>query len=322
MAKKFLVTGGTGFIGSAIVKSLIRNNHQVVVLDNQSRGSLRRLEGFTNDFEFIKGDIRNLGTVIKASKNVDSIIHLAYVNGTEFFYSMPETVLDVGVKGMINVLDASIKNNIPELFLASSSEVYADASIIPTPEDIPMIIPDPLNPRFSYSGGKIISELMTINYGRKFLKRAVIFRPHNVYGPDMGGEHILPQFALRMNELTKKSPGKENIDFPIQGSGDETRAFIYIDDFAAAFMKLVEKGEHLNIYNIGVQKEITVKDVAREVAKYFKKEIKIVPSKLSAGSTPRRCPNVSKIKKLGFTPEVSFKDGVNQTVDWYARNSS
>ncbi len=322
MKKKFLVTGGTGFIGSAVVKSLIRKDYQVKILDNQSRGALRRLKNFENDFEFIKGDIRDLNTVIKATKNVDSIIHLAYVNGTEFFYSMPEVVLDVGVKGMINVIDAATKNNISELFLASSSEVYATPQKIPTSEEVPMVIPDPLNPRFSYSGGKIISELMTINYGRKFFKRAIIFRPHNVYGPDMGWEHILPQFVLRMKALIEKSPDKHVLDFSIQGTGAETRAFIYIDDFAAAFMKLVEKGEHLNIYNIGVQKETSIRSIADEVAAYFKKQVKIIPSKLSAGSTPRRCPDITKIKKLGFLPKSSLSEGVKITTTWYDKNYS
>lgn len=321
MNKTILVTGGTGFIGSAIVKILVKKNYKVKVLDNQSRGALRSLQDIRDHFEFIKGDIRDLKTVLRVSKNVDSIIHLAYINGTEYFYSIPEVVLDVGVKGIVNVLDASIKNGVPELFLASSSEVYARADKIPTPEDVPLIIPDVFNPRFSYSGGKIISELMTINFGRKFFKRAIIFRPHNVYGPDMGWEHIIPQFALRIKSMVKKS-SKKILNFPIQGTGNETRAFIFIDDFILGFIKLIEKGEHLNIYNIGVQEEISVKDVAIEVAKYYDKKVKIIPSKLSEGSTPRRCPDINKIKKLDFSPKVDFSEGVRLTTAWYDRNFS
>ncbi len=319
MSKKILVTGGTGFIGSSIVKALIKKKYQVRVLDNQSRGSLRRLENVKGKFEFIKGDIRDLKVVLKASKNIDSIIHLAYVNGTQFFYSIPEVVLDVGVKGMVNVLDAAIKNQVPELFLASSSEVYFSANKIPTPEDVPLVIPDPFNPRFSYGGGKIISELMTINYGRKYFKKAIIFRPHNVYGPDMGWEHIIPQFVVRLKELIKKS-SKDILKFPIQGSGKETRAFIFIDDFTDGFMKIFENGQHLNIYNIGVQEEISIKKVASEVARFYGKRIKITPSKLSEGSTPRRCPDITKIKKLGFFPKVSFSEGIDFTASWYDQN--
>ena len=155
---------------------------------------------------------------------------------------------------MINVIDGCIKNNVKELILASSSEVYQTASKIPTDETASLIVPDPLNPRYSYGGGKIISELLTINYGRKYFDRAIVFRPHNVYGPDMGWEHVIPQFVLRMKELSK-GKGK-NIKFPIQGTGKQTRAFCFIDDFIGGLMLVLEKGKHLGIYNIGTMEEM------------------------------------------------------------------
>lgn len=315
MKNKILVTGGSGFIGSALVKALVKNGKKVKVLDNQSRGSMRRLTDIKGQFEMVSGDIRDPKVVEKACKNVDSVIHLAYINGTDFFYTKPELVLEVGVKGMINVLDACIKNKISELFLASSSEVYQLPPIIPTPEIVPLMVPDPLNPRYSYGGGKIISELLTINYGRKFFKRAVIFRPHNVYGPDMGWEHVIPQLILRLKKLAKKN--NMNISLPIQGSGKETRAFIYIDDFVAGFEKILQKGKHLEIYNIGVMEEVTIKDLAVKIGKVFNKKIFVVPAKLRLGSTRRRCPDTLKLTNLGFKPIVSLADGLQKTVQWY-----
>ena len=95
--------------------------------------------------------------MLKACEGVDSVFHLAFVNGTEFFYSMPDLVLEVGVKGMVNVLDACLHHNIKELFLASSSEVYQTPQNIPTNETEPLSVPDPLNPPYSYCSGKIIS---------------------------------------------------------------------------------------------------------------------------------------------------------------------
>ena len=114
--------------------------------------------------------------------------------------------------------------------------------------------PIPLKPRYSYGAGKIISEMMAINYARKGLDRVMIFRPHNVYGPDMGWEHVVPQFILRMKELCAHHEG--TIRFPIQGSGQETRAFVYIDDFTDGLMKVIECGEHMQIYHIGTMEEI------------------------------------------------------------------
>jgi len=204
MSKRYLVTGGTGFIGSALVKALVNAGHSVKVLDNNIRGNVKSLESVKDQIEMVQVDIRDSKAVEDACSDIDGVIHLAYINGTEYFYTKPELVLDVGVKGMINVIDACMKKGIKELIVASSSEVYQSPSQIPTPETVPLIVPDPLNPRYSYGSGKIISEMLTINFGRKNFDRAVIFRPHNVYGPAMGWEHVIPQFALRMKELDDK----------------------------------------------------------------------------------------------------------------------
>ena len=109
---------------------------------------------------------------------------MAAINGTQNFYDKPELVLEVGVKGIINILDYCKDKNIKEIFLASSSEVYQNAPSFPTDENVRLIIPDPYDPRFSYSSTKIISEILLLN--SSFFKRAIIFRPHNIYGPDMG----------------------------------------------------------------------------------------------------------------------------------------
>lgn len=317
---KILVTGGAGFIGSALVKRLILDGHQVRVLDNNFRGTKRRLKEVLDKIEFIESDIRDAKKVNRAAKGIDCVIHLAFINGTKFFYEMPELVLDVGVRGMINVLDACQKNDIGELFLASSSEVYQNPVKIPTDETVPLSIPDVFNPRYSYAGGKIITELMAINYGRNFFKRVVIFRPHNVYGPDMGWEHVIPQFILRAKSSIEKSPG-DIIPFPIQGDGLQTRAFCYINDFIDGLMLLLEKGEHLNIYNIGNPEEIAIKEVAEKIANYFNRKAKIIPGEPMPGSPMRRCPDISKIASLGYKPKISFDKGLSLTIDWYIKNA-
>ena len=320
MTKKYLVTGGAGFIGSAFVKRLVKEGYKVRILDNSSRGSLQRLKDVAKKIEIIHADIRDANAVHNACKGVDGVCHLAFINGTEFFYTKPELVLDVGVKGMINVVDGCIKHTVKELLLASSSEVYQTPTIIPTNENVTMSIPNPLNPRCSCAGGKIISELMTINYGRKYFDRAIVFRPHNVYGPDMGWEHVISQFVIRMKEICKVNKNK-TIKFPIQGTGKETRAFIFIEDFIEGLMLVLEKGEHLGIYNIGTMNEISIKKVAAEVGKYFARKVVIVPSKLAEGSTLRRCPDTMKLKKHGFKPKISFEEGLKITAQWYDANS-
>jgi len=317
--KRYLVTGGTGFIGAALVKGLLAAGARVRVFDNNSRGSEEKLGHEARNVELMIDDIRDSEAVARAMRGVDAVCHLAYINGTEFFYTKPETVLEVAVKGMMNVLDASVKHEVPELVLFSSSEVYHAPAKVPTDETAPLVVPDVLNPRYSYSGGKIISELLALNFGRKNFQRVVVLRPHNVYGPDMGWEHVIPQFTLRMRELPKGN--KRAIPFEIQGSGKETRAFIYIDDAIDAALCVMERGEHLGVYHIGNDHEITIAQLAREIGRYFGLDLKIVPGELRRGSPPRRCPDISKLRALGFEPRETLQDGLARTIQWYDANA-
>jgi nucleoside-diphosphate-sugar epimerase len=320
MPKKYLVTGGTGFIGAALVRRLVSDGHSVRVLDNNFRGALSKLGAVIKDIEFIEADIRASDTVIKSARGIDSLIHLAFINGTEFFYSMPELVLDVGVRGMLSVIDACRENGVGELVLASSSEVYQTPAVVPTDETAPLSIPDVLNPRYSYAGGKIISELMSINYGREGFDRVMIFRPHNVYGPDMGWEHVIPQFILRLVDLIKDNPAGV-IPFSIKGDGSQTRAFVYIDDFINGVACMLDKGQHLNIYHIGNPEEITIRQVAEKIAACFGRRTEIIAGPAPSGETPRRCPDISKLRKLGYEPQVPFEEGIIPTAHWYAENA-
>lgn len=316
---RILVTGGSGFIGSALVKALVRAGHAVKVFDDNSRGSLRRLADVEGDIEFVGGDIRDAEALAAAARATDEIHHLAFVNGTEFFYTMPDLVLDVGVRGMLNVIDACRKNAIGTLVLASSSEVYQTPPHIPTAEDAPLVVPDVHNPRYSYGAGKLISEVLAINFGRKFFDRVLIFRPHNVYGPDMGWEHVIPQFALRLYRLAAEQPSG-TLRFDIQGQGKETRSFCYIDDLVSGAMLMREKGEHLGVYHIGTTEEVSIADLAHRIARVSGRDIALAPGTAASGGTLRRCPDISKLSLLGYRPRVNLDDGLRPTLDWYRGN--
>lgn len=310
-----LVTGGAGFIGSAVVKGLLHLGHRVRVLDDNSRGSRRRLSNVEKDIEFIIGDIRDAAVVDKATAGVDTVAHLAFINGTEFFYTKPELVLDVGVNGALNTLSSAIKHGVSRYWLMSSSEVYQSPPQIPTDESVGFYIPDPLNPRYSYGGGKVISELLAINYGREIFSETIIVRPHNVYGPDMGYEHVIPQFILRADKLTQKHK-KDPIPFPIQGDGTQSRSFVYIDDFVEGCLLAFLKGES-GIYHVGTMDERSIGEVAEVVVKQFGRTAQIIPGTLPKGGTNRRCPNISKVSALGFRPQTSLETGINETIQWY-----
>jgi nucleoside-diphosphate-sugar epimerase len=313
---RILVTGGSGFIGSGLVKALLRAGSAVRVFDDNSRGHPRRLADVKDDIEFVAGDIRDAAAVERAAKGTDEVHHLAFVNGTEFFYTQPDLVLDVGVRGMLNVIDAARKHGIGKLVLASSSEVYQTPPKVPTDESVPLTIPDVANPRYSYGAGKLISEVMAVNFGRKYFERVLIFRPHNIYGSDMGNEHVIPQLALRLHALRKKQQSGK-LRFDIQGTGQETRSFCFIDDLVAGVMVMREKGEHLGVYHVGTTEEVTIADLARRIAAHAGRDIEIVPGAMQPGGTLRRCPDISKLARLGYTPSVALDGGLPPTLAWY-----
>lgn len=309
LKKNILVTGGTGFIGSAITKYLVENGYSVTVLDNNSRGKQRRLDSIFKEIRFINCDIRDIKKIKLIKGNFDTIVHLAYVNGTKFFYEKPFEILDIGVNGFLNILEFAKKKKIKNFFLASSSEVYQNPLKVPTDEKEMLKIPDIHNPRYSYGGGKIFSELYGIHFAQKYLKKFIIFRPHNVYGADMGNEHVIPEFINRFKKIANKKK------FLIRGTGNEIRSFIHIDDFINGFDKVFLKGKNLEIYNIGTDKKVKIISLVKILSKLLNKKVSIIKTKISKGSPIIRCPNINKIKKIGFRPKISLKNGLKKIIN-------
>ena len=309
MKKNILVTGGSGFIGSAIVSYLVKSGYKVIVYDNNSRGKTERLAKVRKYIKFIKGDIRDKKKLLSITGKVDTVIHLAYVNGTKFFYKKPFEILDIAVNGLINILEFCKKKKVKNFFLASSSEVYQNPLKIPTDEKEMLKIPSIYNPRYSYGGGKIISELYGLYFAKKFFKKFIIFRPHNVYGKDMGEDHVIPQFIKRFKKLGKRK------QFLIFGTGKEIRSFIYIDDFISGFSKIFKKGKNQEIYNIGTNEKIKISNLALLISNIFKKKIILKKTQILEGSPNVRCPNIKKIKKLGFKQNIRLKDGIKKILN-------
>ncbi|TBR21919.1 NAD-dependent epimerase/dehydratase family protein, partial [bacterium] len=307
-----------GFLGSSLVRRLCEQGRRVRVLDDASRGKPRRLEGLP--CELVAGDVRDPGVVARAAEGARTVVHYAFVNGTRFFYEKPELVLEVGVRGMVNVLDACRSAGVSELLLASSSEVYQEAPRWPADESVPLVVPDPLNPRYSYGAGKLISEMLLLHGWAKGLKRALIVRPHNVYGPDMGGEHVIPELALRAARLAAAAPGP--VRLPIQGDGSQRRAFCHVSDFTEGVLAVLDKGVHRTIYHVGTPEERSIAEVARAVVRALGREAELVTGPAAKGGVTRRVPDVTRLSALGWRPKKAFEDGVAEAARWYAAHAA
>lgn len=320
MGTRVVVTGGGGFIGAYLVKRLVRDGWDVAVVDNMVRGDASRFAEVADSVQLFTCDVRDEQALERAFTGAQVVMHLAAINGTENFYRRPELVLDVGLRGALAVVNAGRSAGVPDLVVASTAEVYQSAAVVPTPETVALTLPDSLNPRYSYGGSKIVSELIAFNYAQEHYRRVQVFRPHNVYGPDMGWKHVIPQFITRAVAGSKKNP-KAFVPFEIQGDGNETRAFCFVDDIVQGVLTMYAEGGHREIYHIGNDEEVTILELAHRVGEVLGVELDIQPGPAAAGGTARRCPDITKIRDLGYQPEVDLNEGLQRTVGWYTEHS-
>jgi UDP-glucose 4-epimerase len=316
MGTRVVVTGGGGAIGAYLVRRLVREGWDVGVVDTMVRGDVTRLAEVADDVELFSCDVRDQQALERAFVGAEVVMHLAAINGTENFYQRPELVLDIGLRGALAVVNAGRNAGVADLVVASSAEVYQTPSVVPTPETIPLMLPDSLNPRYSYGGSKIATELIAFQYAQDHYRQVQVFRPHNVYGPDMGYKHVIPQFIARAAAAREaKSAGPA--PFEIQCDGTETRAFCYVDDVVDGVLTMYEKGGHREVFHIGNDEEVSIRDLAVRVAKAIGVEVEICPTEAPVGATERRCPDIGKMRRLGYCPAVNLDEGLKRTAAWY-----
>ena len=319
---KILITGGAGFVGLHLAKLLSENSsNKVYIIDDLSRG--RQDEDFSgivkkDNVVFFNEDLKKIEALKKISEiGFDHIYHCAAVNGTRNFYERPYYTLSNNIQITINGIEA-FKNSGAKFLFTSSSETYSgnENLDVPTPEVIRVSIKDVFNPRWSYAGSKIVGEQLFIHAAKEYGMRFSIVRPHNFYGERMGYEHIIPGVIKRI--LEKQDP------FELIG-GNETRSFCYIEDAVRALEKVMlsDKTDG-KIINIGKNDEVLIEGVYKKIFNLTGFNSKNVVRKDSPeGSTNRRCPDVSLLKKLtGYTAETSLEEGLRKTYEWYKQNLS
>jgi UDP-glucose 4-epimerase len=306
---KVLVTGGRGFIGARLVVDLLVQGADVRVLDDRSRGGAE----LPAEVDALDGDVRDPEVVRTACRGVDAVAHLAAVQGTRNFYEIPDAVLDVNLRGVLNVAQACAVEGVRRLVFSSSSEVYGIPSEFPTPESAPLVVPDPTNPRWSYAASKIAGELVVTHTARRHGFECVILRYHNVYGPAMGWDHVVPQFISRLIR---------DEEFTVQGDGSQRRAFCYVDDAVAPTTAALTADAAANgIFNVGnPAEEHSINDLIAVLERVTGRTIRPRYVPFEQAGTERRLPDVSRAERaLGLSPGITLEEGLRRTYDWYAR---
>jgi len=313
-----LILGGAGFIGYHLALRLAGEGHELTLVDDLSRGRRdRELDSLCArpNVTLLQADLTRADALDGLTRRWDGVYMLAAVVGVRNVETDPARVVRTNALTLLHLLDwMALESGV--LFFASTSETYAGGVTagtlpVPTPEDVPLSVPDVRAPRFAYAASKILGEAAVIHTARARGLRAVIGRFHNVYGPRMGADHVIPELALRA--LSGENP------FRLYGA-EQRRAFCHISDALEAIVRLTASEPAWGqIVNIGNDSEETViEDLARLVLREARFEPALDRVPAPPGSVARRCPDIGRLRALtGFVPKVSIEAGVRGTFAWY-----
>ncbi|NYT20979.1 MAG: SDR family oxidoreductase [Methanomicrobiales archaeon] len=303
-----LITGGAGFLGSWICDSLIQQNAQVICLDNLSSGRLENISHLLDNdhFRFIEHDI---SIPVDLDEKLDFIFHLASRASPFEFEKFPLDILKSNTYGTLNSLELAKRSNAIMLF-TSTSEVYGDAHIVPTPESYQGNV-NPVGIRGCYDEAKRVGEAFCMAYVRQFNCDVRIARIFNTYGPRMRSDgyygRVIPRFIQQANN---------GDPITIFGDGKQTRSFCYITDQVEGLFRLAGtdnlKGE---IVNIGNPEEVTILQLAHNIIVETNSKSPTIFQELPPDDPKRRCPVIEKARDLlEWHPKISLKDGLRRTI--------
>ena len=313
-----LILGGAGFIGYHLASRLAADGDDVTLVDDGSRG--RRDAALTAlcarpNVRLIDADLTRAGALAGVGRDWTHVYLLAAVVGVRNVEADPARVLRVNSRVVLETLDW-LPGRGEVLFFASTSETYAAGVSagtvpVPTPEDVPLSIPDVTSPRFAYAASKIFGEAAVLHTARARGLPVVVGRFHNVYGPRMGADHVVPELALRA--LAREDP------FAIYGA-EQRRAFCHVGDAVEAIVRLVTTpaawGQVVNIGND--TDETLIEDLVALVLRRAAFAPRLERRAAPAGSVARRCPDLARLRGLtGYAPKVDLETGVAETFDWY-----
>lgn len=305
--KKILVTGGAGFVGRHMTAALLKRGFKVRVIDNFSCSSPRALDEFRGKIEIVKGDIRRDKDVEKAVKGMDAVFHFAAIRSVARSVEDPTLSHEVNASGALKLLHFSQKHGVKHLVFTSTSAVYGDAIQKKQKEN------GTLSPISPYGVAKLAAELYARHYFRDKGLPTTSVRIFNVYGPQQNPES---RYSLVVpGVLSKILKGKRPV---IDGSGDQSRDFIYIDDILNSFFRMLGNSKaYGKVYNLGSGRTDSIKSLVGKLIKLTGSGLKPVHGPRRPGDPERTCADTSLIfKDLGWRAEISLEEGLRRTVQW------
>ncbi len=297
----WLVTGGAGFIGSHIVKELVRQGQRVTVLDNLSGGKLENLATVQDKIAFIKGDICDFETVVKACQQVDYVLHLAALISVAESMAKPQETAEINVQGTVNVLEAAKQCGVKRLVFSSSAAVYGTRPELPYKEDTPIDCQSPY--AWSKQAGAELCQLYTKAYGLE----AVALRYFNVFGPGQNPNSAYAAVIAKFMQLAA-----ENKPLGIDWDGLQSRDFVSVKDVVQANLLAATKGVPGEIYNVASGRTYTLLELADTIEKVSSRKLERVSRPKRPGDVHESSADISKITALGYKPSVTLEEGLRE----------
>jgi UDP-N-acetylglucosamine/UDP-N-acetylgalactosamine 4-epimerase len=316
--KKILITGGAGFIGSNLISKLIQQNNSIICLDNFSTGFKNNIKEFDNapNYKLIEGDIRDYNTCKNAVKNIDIVFHQAALGSVPRSINNPLTTNEVNITGFLNVLQASVEENVSRFIYAASSSTYGDNENLPKIEDVIG------NPKSPYAVTKYVNELYAQVFSDLYGIKTIGLRYFNVFGEKQSpqGEYaaVFPKFIKLL--LEHKPPA-------IHGDGLQSRDFTYIDNVVLAneLAATTKNKSALNqVYNIAYGENNSLNELTDLLIKYLSEfdpeisKIKPIYSAERQGDIKHSLASIEKARDLlGYHPKIDVKEGLRKAITWY-----
>jgi nucleoside-diphosphate-sugar epimerase len=308
---KFLLTGGAGFIGTALTRQLAPKN-EVRIFDNLRRNALKDA-GLADhpNVKLIVGDVLDDAALRKATLGVDYVIHMASIAGVDTVLKNPVLTMEVSLKGTMNALSASLEaKNIRRFIDFSTSEVFGSYAFRVREADVTSLGAVG-EARWTYAVSKLATEHLAHNYYKQYGLPTCAIRPFNIYGPGQVGEGAVHAFVTR---------AIQNQPITIHNEGDQIRAWCFIDDIVEAILLSLEKDEAVGqSFNVGnARSTITIYQLAQLVKRLAGSSSSIDFVKWDFPDVELRVPDVKKAEKLlGFRAKVDLEDGIARTIAWY-----